>query len=46
MGFDFTGIELDKDYFDAAVARIKRFMSEPKIDFGATNTCGEQISLI
>ena len=33
MGFDITCIELDKDYFDAAVNRIKRFLSEPKIDF-------------
>jgi len=46
MGFDITCIELDKDYFDAAVKRIKRFMSEPKIDFGATNTGGEQTTLI
>ena len=23
LGFDFTGIELDKDYFDAAVKRVE-----------------------
>lgn len=33
MGFDFTGIELDEEYFDAAVKRVKRFISEPKIQF-------------
>ena len=33
MGLDFTGVELDKDYFDAAVKRVKRFISEPKIQF-------------
>lgn len=45
MGFDFTGIELDKDYFDAAVKRVKRFISEPKIDFTEPKQ-GEQTTLI
>ena len=45
MGFDITCIELDKDYFDAAVKRIKRFLSEPKIDFTEPKH-GEQTTLI
>ena len=45
MGFDITCIELDKDYFDMAVKRIKRFLSEPKIDFTKPNH-GEQTTLI
>lgn len=45
MGFDITCIELDKDYFDAAVVRIKRFLSEPKIDFSEPKH-GEQTTLI
>lgn len=45
MGFDITCIELDKDYFDAAVKRIKLFLSEPKIDFSEPKH-GEQTTLI
>lgn len=45
MGFDITCIELDKDYFDAAVKRIKLFLSEPKIDFAEPKQ-GEQTTLI
>jgi site-specific DNA-methyltransferase (adenine-specific) len=45
MGFDITCIELDKDYFDAAVARIKRFLSAPKLDF-TKPTQGKQTTLI
>lgn len=45
MGFDITCIELDKDYFDMAVKRIKRFLSEPKIDFSEPKH-GEQTTLI
>lgn len=45
MGFDFTGIELDKDYFDAAVKRVKQFISQPKIDFNEPKQ-GEQTTLI
>lgn len=45
MGFDITCIELDKDYFDAAVKRIKRFLSAPKLDFPEPKQ-GEQTTLI
>lgn len=31
MGYTFTGIEIDKDYFDAAVARIEKRMLSPYI---------------
>ncbi len=29
MGYTFTGIEIDRDYFDAAVERIKKRMLQP-----------------
>lgn len=31
MGFDFTGIELDKDYFDASCKRFELFKSQMKL---------------
>lgn len=30
MGFDVTGFELDKDYYEASMKRINKFLSEPK----------------
>lgn len=45
MGFDITCIELDKDYFDAAVKRIKQYLSAPKLDFAEPKQ-GEQTTLI
>ena len=32
LGFDFTGCELDKDYFDAAVNRFKEYLTVPAIE--------------
>lgn len=31
MGFDFTGYELDKDYFDASVKRFEQYKSQLKL---------------
>lgn len=31
MGFDFTGYEIDKDYFDAAEKRFQQFKSQTKL---------------
>lgn len=31
LGFDFTGYELDKDYFDAQEERFKRHIAQPKL---------------
>jgi site-specific DNA-methyltransferase (adenine-specific) len=33
MGFDFTGFEIDKDYFDAAEKRFQLFKSQTKLAF-------------
>lgn len=33
LGFDFTGIEIDKDYYDNAVGRLRKAMSQLKLDF-------------
>lgn len=33
MGFDFTGYELDKDYFEAQEQRFKQFISQQKFNF-------------
>lgn len=46
MGFDFTGIELDEEYFEAAVKRVKLFLSEPKADLFGERNDGEQLTLI
>jgi len=32
MGFDVTGFELDKDYYNASMKRINDYLSEPKFD--------------
>ena len=44
MGYTFTGIEIDKDYFDAAVERIKKRMSQPYLP-GIVQPKPEQTSL-
>ncbi len=31
LGFDFTGYELDKDYFDAQEERFARHIAQPKL---------------
>lgn len=33
MGFDFTGFEIDKDYFEAADKRFQLFKSQGKLEF-------------
>lgn len=33
MGFDFTGFEIDKDYFEAAEKRFQLFKSQQKLQF-------------
>jgi len=32
MGFDYVGFEIDKDYYDAACERIKRYRSQLKLE--------------
>ncbi len=44
MGYTFTGIEIDKDYFDAAVERIKKRMSQPYLP-GIVQPKAEQASM-
>jgi site-specific DNA-methyltransferase (adenine-specific) len=35
LGFDFVGFELDKDYYEAAQARLQRHMAQGRIDLAA-----------
>lgn len=35
MGFDYMGFEIDKEYYDKSIERIKQFKSQPKISFEA-----------
>ncbi len=44
MGYTFTGIEIDRDYFDAAVERIRKRMSQPYLP-GIVQPKAEQASL-
>lgn len=44
MGYTFTGIEIDRDYFDAAVERIRKRMSQPYLP-GIVQPKPEQTSL-
>lgn len=44
MGYTFTGIEIDRDYFDAAVERIKKRMSQPYLP-GIVQPKPEQTSM-
>jgi site-specific DNA-methyltransferase (adenine-specific) len=46
MGFDFTGIELDKEYFDASVKRFKEQTAQVAIQFDKPNPEPKQLSLI
>jgi site-specific DNA-methyltransferase (adenine-specific) len=42
MGFDFTGYEIDKEYFEAQEARFKKAIAQPLFD----NTKSEQTKLL
>jgi len=44
MGYPFTGIEIDRDYFDAAVERIRKRMSQPYLP-GIVQPKAEQTSM-